>query len=364
MSISVKRFTALTVAALVAGVCEAAPTLDGQIGSEGYIHATETPYAQPVLGGQPGSSDLIGETAAQHRWDGTTDVNLGSTRGDVQNLFVQWDGSFLYIAVEGPTIPFATWNGPNGSSGNEDGDQGDLYIAIDTRGGTASSSDYLVANDAHRTFHNADNPQAVDFQGWQPTYFIGVEDVQNGTFAAGSGWANVEQAGTHFVSAQEGQNSGNGGFEWSAGFDGSRGIYEFAVPWADLGFSGPPQFELRLAAYTTFDDDYHDTYDSASGMGQPSVFEEIGDHPFDLDTGSGDDGLFAGFAGSFGVPAGAFPGSNFVDPNTYNYGAVPNRADEIDTIQEYFVLAVPEPGSAVLASLALLIAGLLRRRSR
>jgi hypothetical protein len=355
-----------------------APLLDGSIGSEGWIHLTENPYAGPYLGGQQYRSDDFNagdgtvESSGYHRWDGAADVALGDAanpRGNVHNLFVQWDTSYLYVAAQGPTVPFATWNGPNAGSGNDDGDQGDLYIAIDAGGGNPSG--FLTANDAHRSFHNANNPQAVDFEGWQPTHFIGAEWVRNSDFASGQGYANIEAAGTHAVSAGEGHYANNGGFEWAAGLqtvDGfNMGVYEFAIPWSDLGFAGIPNRNFRLAMYTTYNDDYHDVYDSGPGVGQGEggIHEEIGDFPGDYDDGAGDDGLDAGTAGQYGVPFGSFPGSNYVDPNSNNYGAAPNRGDQIDTISEYLTIAVvPEPGTLALVFLGLTGALTLRRLRR
>jgi hypothetical protein len=121
-----------------------------------------------------------------------------------------------------------------------------------------------------------------------------VEWVDNTDFTAGDGFANLEQAGTHTVVAGEGHGTSDGGFEWAAGFDSgqNRGMYEFAVLWTDLGFTGgsAPVQELRLAVYTNAEFDFYDTYDSGPGAGQPGPFEEIGDHPGDLDAGfHGDD---------------------------------------------------------------------------
>jgi hypothetical protein len=361
--------------ALGGSVAHAAPDLDGQITSEGWVHLTEASYAQPVTGGEAASSDLIGEVSAQHRWDSinSVDVDLASTRGDVQNVFVQWNSTYLYIGVEGPTVPYRDWS--------PGGEEGDMYIALDTRGGEADElNDYLIANDGHTSFHETDDAQAVDFYGWQPTYILGVDWVDNTDFTSGEGWANLEETGTHNVVVEEGHDVDNGGFEWAAGFDSGLAAYEFQVLWTDLGFTeSPDALDLRLAVYTTADFDFHDTYDSGPGVGQPGPYEEIGDNPGDLDSGThGDDPIDAdhdasdGLTGDMGNDdlsiSGSFPGSNFVDPlaaqNDYN--ATPGPSDEIDTIQEYYAIAVPEPSTLVMAMLGLLLASgwsTFRRRS-
>jgi hypothetical protein len=356
----------LTAFAVFGFRAEATPILDGQIlPGEGWLHLTENPYAQPVAGGLTTHSDLVGETATQHRWDDQAnlgagaDVDLGSPRGDVQNMYVAFSSTFLYLAVVGPTVPFRDWN--------PYGEQGDLYVAIDTRGGAADPvNDSLSASAAHSSFRGSD-PQAVDFLGWRPTYFIGVDWVQNNGFTTGAGYANLEQAGTHQVIAGEGHFQNDGGFEWAAGIDGlSRGVYEFQVLWTDLGYGagGPgPGAILRLAMYTTAEYDFYDVYDSGPGVGQPQFFEEIGDNPNDPDAGD-----FGGFVGTLGATdglgqpggslSGSFPSSNFVNPLGSNYDAVPNHFDGIDTIQEYFSVAIiPEPQSFVLVALAALALG-------
>jgi len=298
-------------------------------------------------------------------------VNIGGSggvagRGGVNNLFVSWGVNYLYVGVQGPTVPFANWNGPSGGGMGDpdDGDQGDLYIAIDASGDEPGALEQLVANDAHSLFRGAGDPQAVDFLGWQPTHFIGVDWVDNGAPGSNLGWANLEVAGTHAQPWAEGHGMGDGGFEWAAGYDGTQGTYEFRVPWVSLGYAEAPAAgtPFHFAMYTTANFDYSDTYDSAPGIGNASHFEQIGDCPGDLDTGTGDDGLGSGIAGSFGVPAGSYPGANYVDPVTYNYGAMPNLADEIDTIQEYLTARVPEPSTVTLLGLALLSVWIARRR--
>ena len=101
----------------------ASPTLDGAINAgEGWIHLTEDPFAQPVSGGQTLFSDLVGEVSGSHRWDDALgqDRDLGAPRGDTQNLFITGDATFFYVAVDGPTAPFATWSNP-GSDENDVG---------------------------------------------------------------------------------------------------------------------------------------------------------------------------------------------------------------------------------------------------
>ena len=177
----------------------------------------------------------------------------------------------------------------------------------------------------------------------------------------GSTCCRLVSAGTHSVIAGEGHGVNNGGFEWAAGYHNNRGVFEFAILWTDLGFSSVPLQVLRFAMYTTYNADYHDTYDSGPGIGQVSNYEEIGDFPGDYDDGSGDDGLYAGTAGANGVPSGSYPGSNHVDPGE-GYGDAPKRSDQIDTIAEYLTVAIPEPGT--LALLALGLGGLWTMRRR
>ena len=361
----------MTVPLLFSGAAAFGVILDGQItGADGYIHITENPYAQPITGGQTGSSDATDESAAYHRWDGSADVLIGDMdngqgRAAIWNMFVVWDAVNLYIGIEGGSLTFGSWAGP-GASPNDDNDQGDLYIAIDSSLDIPSGSEFLAANDGHSSFHDGGLPQAVDFQGWSPNYFVGVEWVDNTDF--NDGFANVEQAGTHAVSSGEAPNQNDGGFEWRAGYT-TFATYEFQIPWVDLGVSGGPApgNQLSLSMYTTANFDQHDTYDSGPGVGQVTTYEEIGDFPGDRDAGGTDDGLFAGAPCVFGVPLGSFPGSNFVDPNDGNdYSGAPSRGDGIDTIQEYLLIAIaiPEPSSLSLLLLAAFFGFSIRKSRR
>jgi hypothetical protein len=343
----------------------AAPTIDGTVtGGEGWTLFTEDPDARPYLGGSPTGSDDTGETSQYHWWDGASDRYFnGSPRGGVNNIYYATDATYLYLSVAGGTAPFNSWT-ESGTGGN--GDQGNLYIAIDTNGGSQ-----LNANSAHTSYGR----KAVDFNGWQPDYIVGLQFVDNG--GGGGGGANVEQTIAHSVVAGAGQGVDSGGFLWNAAVQsGTEGHYEFRIPWTVLGFaSRPVGTQLKLAMYMTQNGADWDAYDSGPGIGNRTVggtqpYEQIGDHPGDYDT---NDRLDAGDAAADpNVPDGSYPGSNYVAPGYQNpdvnndYNLV-GHGDEIDTIEEYYQFTVvPEPSTIAMTVLALLglgAGGLFKRAS-
>lgn len=348
------------VAALNASVTQAAPAIDGTIQpGDAWTLFTENPYAAPYLGGSTTASDQTTESSQYHYWDGSQDRYFnGSPRGGVNNIYYSYDTTYLYLSVSGGTAPFNSWT-ETGTAGN--GDQGNLYIAIDTNGGSQ-----LNANGSHNSFGR----KAVDFNGWQPDYIVGLLYADNG--GGGGGYANIEHTVDHSVVAGEGQNQNNGGFDWSAAVQsGTEGHYEFKIPWTALGFAAQPNgTQLKLAMYMTQNGEDWDAYDSGPGIGNRTPggsqpFEQIGDHPGDWD----DTNLDAGDAAAdANVPDGSYPGSNYVTPG-YQNAHINNdfnlvgHGDEIDTIEEYYqFVIVPEPSTALLVGIGL--AGLLGLRSK
>lgn len=342
----------LSVSGLLAGVEKgnAALTMDGlDGGGEGYTHLTEAGSAGPVSGGSAADSDFIGEVSGQYYYDDGAgfSVNLGSARADVQQVKITATSTHLHVVISGPSIAYNSWSGPDGGRGNEDGDQGDVWLAIDNSGSPASGS--LAASSGPQ--FSGEGVRAVDFLGWGPTHFVGVQYVNNG--GGGSGYAAVGAAGGGMTG--EGHGLGDGGFDWQ--FNSSGFSYEFAIPWTSIGGAPAAGVPLRLAAYTTQNFGGADTYDSGPGIGNAGPFEQLGDFKGDTDTGlPGSDG-----AGDGGGLVGSFPGSNSVSFSGYTG---PGAGDEVDTIQEYFSytpFSVPEPGVAGLAALGLAI-GLRRTR--
>jgi hypothetical protein len=320
-----------------------AVVIDGTIGGgEGWTLFTENPDAAPVLGGSTTSSDDLTETSQYHWWDGisSSDKDFANPRGGVNNLYYSTDSTYLYLSVSGGTAPFNSWT-ETGTGGN--GDQGNLYIAIDTDGGSQ-----LNANSAHTSYGR----KAVDFNGWQPDYIVGCQFVDNG--GGGGGAANVERTVTHAVVAGAPQNANAAGFLWNANVQSAaEGHYEFRIPWLALGFaSRPVGTELKLAMYMTQSYTDFDTYDSGPGVGNNGPFEQLGDNPGDVDT-------LGRLGASDNFILGSFPGSNYVTPGFQNadinndYNLV-GHGDEIDTIEEYFkVTVIPEPSTALLVGFGL-----------
>ncbi|MBY0113258.1 MAG: hypothetical protein K2Y21_10580 [Phycisphaerales bacterium] len=322
--------------AVWAGCALAAPVVNGSVAevSEGWTRLRESVNAAPVSGGSTSASDSVAESSTFHWWDGLTlrDVPFFDNRGDVINVYVAFDREYLYLAVGGPTAPFNKFTDQSAKANN---DVGDLFIAIDASGGAASG--LLKATDGHNTF----GVKAVDFLGWTPTQFVGTQYVDNGN--GGGGLSNFWTVGaTNPVTRSAGQGVTDRGFLWNAAINGAAsydtfnqnaGEFEYRIPWKAFGFAQRPvALTLRLAAYTTQNFAQADVYDTAPGVGQGTVFEELGDCPGDPD-GAGQ--LQACNPGSaFGSTA----SSNFVA----NIAGSPGRNDEIDTIEGYLQVLVPQ----------------------
>jgi hypothetical protein len=331
------RYSTLCVALSVSGIAggvNAQPVIDGKIlPGDGWVLLTEAANAAPVLGGSATTSDRVAETSTFHHWNGISnvDVPMNDNRGDVINVYYFIDADALYLAVAGPTVPFNAFGDQSSGASN---DQGDLFIAIDASGAAPSSSLFIGANNAHTGF----GVKAVDFLGWAPTAFFGVQFVDNG--AGGNGFASVQAPGG--ATSVGGAQNGAGPFRWMARINGAAaydthninaGEFEVRIPWANLGLTGAPSFPIRVAAYTTQNYGGSDAYDSAPGIGNGIVHEQVGDCPGDPDGPGMTDRLAACDAGSnFGSTAAA----NFI---AGPYSATPGRADGVNTIEEYLVIA-------------------------
>jgi hypothetical protein len=336
-----------SAALLVFGsLAHALPILDGSIGGgEGWTLFTEVPDARPFLGGSPTQSDDFLETSQYHWWDGSTDRGFSTgPRGGVNNVYWTWDSDYLYLGVRAGTAPFNAWVDSGGNN-----DQGNLYIAIDTN---PASGSQLTANQGHSSYGGV---KAVDFDGWQPKYVVGVLYYDNG--GGGGGAANVEQTITHNVTGGNTQGTA-GNLEWTAGnVSGGLADYELRIKWSLLGFpSVPLGQEMKLAMYMTQNGERWDAYDSGPGIGNNGPYEQIGDNPGDRDDNN--NWSATDFLG-VNVPNSSYPGSNEVFSGSQYGGAVNNNfdvvghGDEIDTIQEYFVFVIPEPSTLSLATFAL-----------
>ena len=270
-------------------------------------YVTEAGFSSPV-GCSGAESDLWWESAAFHYFvnaDPYADVPLSNGQCmDVRRFWVAWDATTFYLGVEGP---------------NELWERGDLFVAIDTDNATGGGVT-LAAPWA----------KAVDFCGWDPEFFVAVESpVSTGGYAA-----LIDQGGGQVKQFTNGADAANS-LNWVP-CDAGGMYYEFAISFAEVGLS-PSELprQANFAIYTTYENDGFDVYDSGPGCGQPGVWEEIGDYPYDADhcggnldcvTGVGD---ICGSAESddnngAGVPtAGRYPGSD-------------NTGFDRDTIGEYY----------------------------
>ena len=349
----------------VCGVASAAPTIDGAVNSgEGWLLLTEVSNALPALGGSAINSDATGETSTFNWWDGLfsgggQNVRFTDNRGDIIRIWYSIDDTNLYLAVGGPTVPFNRFQDFGAADSRRVNDQGDLFIAVDAAGEPASAS--RSANDGFAFRFAPNDRKAVDFKGWRPTCVIGVSFVDNG--GGGGGYAEVNFFDSNtFLFAPQGNSLSS--FAWDSTLHSARaydtinglvGEFEFKIPLSSLVAQGiiVPGSPLRLAAFTTQNFAGSDVYDSAPGVGNGIVHEQLGDNPGDPDwdavnmlplLGASDVGSNFGSSPSANFVAGAFP-------------AEPGLRDGVNTIEEFLeFIPVPRP-VIVCCGLADLVGG-------
>ncbi len=323
-----------TITALIGTTCtgEQGVDIDGNVNgaNEGYTFLSEADFAGPYQGGSTTTSDFLGESATTvfysgAGYDSRARTDLSGVTADLQYLNARAGTCFFYLEVEGPTAV------------NSDGsDLANLFIALDVNGGSGPVS--------------APAGRQVDFSSWAPDYV--VELVWEGdTSAAG----NLYTIGGGSVAFPRTATPVNTGTLYSAadcaGLDagdilyyGDAGVttgFEFAIPWTLLGGKPGAATQIRLGAYTTYNDSGYDVYDQAPGIGQgcsgQGCQERIGDEPHDVDSGStgGDLTPYSGRTIGDGTPGDAPASDPFSD---------------VDTIEEYFVFT---PGANVSCPTAL-----------
>jgi len=301
-----------------------------------YKLIVENTHGAPDVGGsgQVAASDLVAESSANHVWFDFGDANnlsqndglfvRGSGTADIQNVFMTWDLDYVYIAIVGPNA----FDEDHGCCG----DDMDLFVAIDT----ADSGLTPTTPTLDRTA--VPGNKAVDFAGWAPNYFVMVD-------ATGPTWHAARlYTGTTEVAADTDPTTTDATFDVTS--DWTSSVTEIRIAWSALGgkpadLTGAP---WNMAVYTTYDGDDYDTYDTAPGYGQGSVFEQLGDVPCDSDHCSvvdgGDDEVdpVTGVLDACdcvnendgGLGAGIAP-SLFEQPGSDN-----TFGKDIDTIQGYF----------------------------
>jgi len=300
------------------------PTVDGAVDANLYTHITETPFAAPLTGGSSSNSDFVGESANNQVYtDGTGGFLHSDGSTDIQQFRLTYDANNLYLIIEGPSAfqstPF---------------DQMDLFVAIDTDN-TTGTGEILT---------NTQVPYAkrVDFAGWSPEYFVAIERVE-----FGNDYASFHPAGGAATASDTGFNTGATGFQ--VGY--TNAITEIQIPWTLLG--GAPNIytgtTFNFAVYTTYDGDNYDVHDSAPGVGNGTVYEEIGDLPYDADYCSwgnniNDPVLNALDAGCNNCEADGNYGPGD-DDNGFGGDcgnkspASDNTTGDVDTIEEYFQIS-------------------------
>ena len=319
------------------------PVLDGFVDTS-YVLLTEAPFAAPLAGGLTNASDSAGEAASSTIYDTLLDstvpdftaVNLAGEghTADIRKFHVTWDADYLFLAVEGPTAFHRGFGMP---------DRADLFIAIDTRDSrcTDTTPTQKQGGDIFS--------KKIDFAGWQPSHFVGLEYCQLGGSA---GYVHLTRAFTDaagtitskFIVATDvvPNTQGTNTFEFNARRD--TAVTEFRIPWGQLG--GRPDActgaAWNFAVYTTGNENGYDAFDTAPGVGQSvsNGFEAVGDCPFDADycgtrrdpvTGLAE--TSCGWGESDNQSGPGIPNAPKI-PSSDNSGAWNNN--EVDTIQEYF----------------------------
>lgn len=347
--------SAIILAAAVAPASCLAPraaaqcvNVDGRVqrSSEGWNLLTEAANTAPSIGGSATMSDAIAESSGFNWWDGLTNSNIAmnDNRGDIQQVFWYADADALYLAVNGPTVPFNSFgdNGPKASN-----DQGDMFIVIDVNLNNPAIDPVVNTTAAGSTA--IFGFRAVDFSNtfaFSPSHVFAIQYVDNG--GGGGGRARLEGLAPYSISGNLSQGVNVGGLVWDAQINGSAsydthnqnaGEFEARIPWASLGLAARPApgVQIGLAVFTAQNFNNSDAYDSAPGVGNGTFFEQIGDCPGDQDTGATGT-LGACDSTSLGSSQ---PGANFVSSITFNQNFV-GPQDEVDTIAAHFRI-VPTP---------------------
>lgn len=361
------------VTALTGASCtgEQGVDIDGNVsgGNEGYTFLSEASFAGPYQGGRTAQSDFIGESANTVYYTGADYASrvrndLSGVTAELSYINARVGTCFFYLEVEGPTAV---------NSGGSD--LANLFIPIDVNGGSGPVNDPAG--------------RRVEFSGWAPDYV--VELVWEGDTSTAGNLYTIGGGSVAFPRTASPVNTGalydaadcaglDAGDILYYGDAGATTGFEFAIPWTLLG--GKPASaatQIRIGAYTTYNDSGYDVYDQMPGIGQGcsglGCQERIGDEPHDTDSiaaGGGDQTPYSGRTIGDGSDA---PGS---DPFS-----------EVDTIQEYFIFqaganascptsvaltgflaqaqpaALGQPARLLLPALGLLAAGVLiaaRRR--
>ncbi|MER2600636.1 MAG: hypothetical protein ABTQ73_14045 [Caldilineales bacterium] len=338
--------------------------VDGSSSGDNYTLLTEAGFAGPYQGGDTAASDFLGESSS-YRYCNASGVCTGHSGADMEKISVRGDAYFLYLYVEGTLASFG------GSAGGSD--LANLYVAIDlpdvTSGSAETSSTGVPGSDE---FSNAPASRMVNFKGWDVDY--AVELIWYGNAGDTNAAKLYDYTGTRTwsstnftVVASKDTVDHTSSTPPTAGnlyYGRSGDNYEFAIPWAALGYTawtaGTPQPTcsgtcrpatagiIRMGAYTTADsnavsgEENWDVYDQAPGIGQGGSglgsHERIGDEWLDTDDNRTTSGEYDGS-----------PYSGATRNTSDKSSSDPDGAD-VDTIESYFQYTLaPNDASCILA---------------